>query len=130
MEQKNEKPDYIKLHIPGESFWAIKLSDDTAEVANILLSDDYSLGDIVRFDKEREVVELLEKKNFTGGIKYPTEGDIKETFKKVYDYLESKDVKVEGAMAGMALIAFPVVMTDEELEKIVEECPIKIELMK
>lgn len=121
---------HIKLRVPGESFWAIPLSEDTAEVDNILLDGSIGLGDVVKFNPaNNEVVSVLVKKTNTMGIKYPTTGDIKETYKKVYEYLEENNIKVEGMMAGMALIAVPVGIPDSAVEKIISESPVQIELM-
>ncbi len=52
----------IRLKIPGESFWAFRypdLPDNQAEINNQLLSDEYSFGDRVEFDEDRNVTRLV-----------------------------------------------------------------------
>ncbi len=53
---------HIRLKIPGESFWAYRypdLPENQAEINNHLLSDVYSFGDRVEFDKDRNVTKLV-----------------------------------------------------------------------
>jgi hypothetical protein len=121
---------HIKLHIPGESFWAMQLSEDTAQVDNILLNSDIGLKDIVKFNPEdNEVISVIEKKTNTFAINYPSEGDIKETYKTLYNYFEEKGIKVEGMFAGTALLSVPVGIPDSAVTKIINECSIKIILL-
>ncbi|HBX35908.1 MAG TPA: hypothetical protein DEG76_00795 [Pseudohongiella sp.] len=53
---------HIRLKLPGESFWAYQYPDlpkNQAEINNHLLSDEYSLGDRVEFDDDRNVTRLV-----------------------------------------------------------------------
>lgn len=125
------EPKHIKLNIPGESFWAKQLTEDTAEVDNILLEPSIGLGDIVKFNTKTNTVEtVLVKKTNTMAVNYSPEGDIKETYKTLYNYLESNNILVEGMMAGMALIAVPVGLPDSAVEEIVSKCPVELVLVK
>ena len=57
--------NHIRLKIHSESFWAYRypdLPDNQAEINNHLLSDDYSFGDRVEFDADRNVIRLVKKK--------------------------------------------------------------------
>lgn len=52
----------IRLKVPGESFWAYQYDDlpeNQAEINNHLLTDQYSYGDRVEFDEDRNVVRLV-----------------------------------------------------------------------
>jgi hypothetical protein len=52
----------IRLKIPGELFWAYQYDDlpsNQAEINNHLLSDQYSFGDRVEFDEDRNVLRLV-----------------------------------------------------------------------
>lgn len=52
----------IRLKIPGESFWATQYEDlpnNQAEINNHPLSGDYSYGDRVEFDQDRNIVRLV-----------------------------------------------------------------------
>lgn len=55
----------IRLKIPGESFWAYQYPDlpkNQAEINNHLLSAEYSFGDRVEFDSDRNVTRLVKTK--------------------------------------------------------------------
>lgn len=55
----------IRLKIPGESFWATQYDDiptNQAEINNHLLSEQYSYGDRVEFDDDRNVVRLVKSR--------------------------------------------------------------------
>lgn len=122
---------HIKLHIPGESFWAQPLTKNTARVDNILLESSIGLGDTVSFNPEtNEVIEVLVKKTNTAAISYVSSKEtIKENFQKLYHHFESQGIKVEGVMPGIALMAIPVEMPDDTVDKLLNECPIKVALM-
>lgn len=52
----------IRLRIPGESFWATQYDDlpaNQAEINNHLLTNQYSYGDRVEFDDDRNVLRLI-----------------------------------------------------------------------
>ena len=122
---------HIKLHIPGESFWAEQLTEDTACVDNILLNSEIGYKDIVKFNPENhEVISVLVKKSNTFAIKYSTANNIQETYKKIVEYFEEKSVGIEGIFAGMALLSVPVGIPETALHKIVSDCPITIELIE
>ena len=121
---------HIKLHIPGESFWATKLTEDTAQVDNILLNCDIGFKDIVKFNpKNNKVTSILIKKTHTLGINYSIDGDVKEAYKKVYNHFEGRGIPIEGMVAGMALISIPVELAENVVDDIIKECPVKVELM-
>ena len=55
----------IRLKIPGEPFWATQYDDiptTQAEINNHLLSEQYSYGDRVEFDDDRNVVRLVKSR--------------------------------------------------------------------
>lgn len=130
MEKTEKEYKHIKLFVPGESFWAMQLSEDTAQVDNILLNADIGLKDIVKFNPENnEVISVIEKKTNTCAIKYPEYGNIKKTYKKLYDYFEGKGVQVEGMFSGVCLLSIPVEVPESAVTQIVAECPIKVEIL-
>lgn len=131
-----EEVEHIKLRVegedggPAETFWAIKLTENTAKVDNILLNGNVGLHDIVLFDEEHNVLEVIEKKTVTSALKYHNEGDIDETWKTLREYMKNSGLSIEGMMAGVALISIPIEMSDEEYEKIIDNCPVSIEFFE
>ncbi|HWY34390.1 MAG TPA: hypothetical protein VNX68_07065, partial [Nitrosopumilaceae archaeon] len=94
------KSKHIKLHIPGESFWAIQLTEDTATVDNILLNPEVGYKDVVKFDPENnEVISVIVKNSNTFGLKYAVTDEIAETYKKIVKHFESNSIGVEGMTA-------------------------------
>lgn len=121
--------NHIKLHIPGEFFWAKKLTDDTASVDNILMNKEIGYCDIVKFNPENnEVISVLIKKSNTFKINYPTIGDVKEMYKIIYNHFEEKGISVEGMFIGVVLLSVPVGLPESVVEKLIKECPVKLEL--
>jgi len=128
-EKISERP-LLKLHVPGESFWAYKISENTAEIGNILMNPDYCLGDIVSFNpNNNEVIKLIEKKTTTLAMSYSKDGDVKEKYSKIYTYFEDKNIKVEGMFAGVFLLAIPINIPEKAIEQIIAECPEKIDFI-
>lgn len=124
--------EHIKLRVEdsegqGETFWAIKLTENTAKVDNILLNEEVGLHDIVLFDEDHNVLEVIQKVTTTTAVKYPAEGDIEETWKTLREYIREKGLSIEGMFKGTALISIPVEMSDEEYENIIDNCPVKLE---
>lgn len=118
---------HIKIRVEGESFWAIQLTENTAIVDNILMTNDVHFKDKVRFNPETKLVEeVLESFYDTIALVYKTtEETVKEDYGKLYEYLKPKDMHLEGMGAGIALLAFPKAMTDEQLIEIMENTPIQ-----
>ena len=57
--------NHIRLKIPGESFWAYRypdLPENQAEINNHLLSNEFSFGDRVEFDENRNVTRLIKRR--------------------------------------------------------------------
>ncbi len=118
---------HIKIRVEGESFWALQLTENTAQVDNILLSNEVHYKDIVKFNPETMIVEkVIESTHDTIAIVYKTtEETIQEDYKKLHTYLKEKNMSLEGMGAGIALLAFPKTMTDDEIIGIMENTPIQ-----
>ena len=57
--------NHIRLKIPGETFWAYRypdLPENQAEINNHLLSNEFSFGDRVEFDENRNVTRLIKRR--------------------------------------------------------------------
>lgn len=126
----SKEVESIKLHVPGESFWATKLTDNTAQVDNILFDGSIGYGDIVKYDpSNNEVLSVLIKKTNTSAIKYSTDGDIRIIFKTISTYFEEKGIGVEGMIPGVAFLAVPIDFLEKDVLLIVNKCPVKSELI-
>lgn len=131
---------HIKLRIPGESFWALLVEGQAnqATVDNVLLSGDYSYGDLVEYDPDsHEVLRLVERRFVAARIDYDstdgkeTDRDVidnevcKDNYVQLYEHFEPHGISVEGMMAGSAMVAIPVDMPARQLRAIVDTCPFK-----
>ncbi len=121
---------YIKLHVPRESFWGTKLSENTAKVDNILLNTEIGFGDIVKFNPENnEVISVIVKKSNTFAINYSVEkGNVKETYNKIYNHFEERGFPIEGMVSGLVLVSVPVGLPESSIRKAIEECPVPVTL--
>lgn len=121
----------IKLHIPGESFWAERLTENTARVENILLDFSIGLNDIVLFNQENEVLEVIQKNSKSAMLKYANEPDtVRENYAKIYEYFKGHRIGCEGMFAGEALLSLPIELSDIEFEIIASKCPVEIEIVE
>ena len=121
----------IKLHIPGESFWAERLTENTARVENILLDFSIGLNDIVLFNQENEVLEVIQKNSKSVMLKYANEPDtVRENYAKIYEYCKGHRIGGEGMFAGEALLSLPIELSDIEFEIIASKCPVEIEIVE
>jgi hypothetical protein len=108
---------------PGfESVWALDLGDNRAELANIpFFSERASLHDIVRFETDNEGINrfkrLLKRKTVKGYVQYELGSDAQRSFSDLVDHFHSYGIRVEGAMAGFAALAWPIDMDEGKLEE-------------
>jgi hypothetical protein len=109
--------------VGGEWLWATKINENTAKLENIpFLTIEYSLGDLVEFDENFEILRIVEKVARTRHITYNGKGKkerIKTRYGKIRDKLLEHDIHCEGAFAGVASISVPVDITEKQLEDIV-----------
>jgi Holliday junction resolvase-like predicted endonuclease len=123
----------IKLRIPGERFWARPLSDNTAEIMNILTDPEYGLNDIVAHDGEN-VTCVLVKKTETAAISYVadlSEGRevILERVNKIIKHFQTdNNIQVEPTILCRMLIAYPVGVQKEVVMDVVESCPVPVQI--
>ena len=126
--EKQPEEKLIKVRLPGESLWAVDLGEGKAELRNAPFNDGYSLFDIVKIDSDGKVLEMIERKYRPVQIKYEcTEENIDEEWKKLCEYVHSKNMHIEGFVAGYAGLSVPKEVTDEELKKLLDDSPVKIE---
>jgi uncharacterized protein YjgD (DUF1641 family) len=127
-----QKENFIKLSLPGEKFWAKLISQNTAQIENVLLNNEYSLGDIVMFNENNEVTLLLKKVSNTALVKYEFDlfniEEMVTNVEKIIHYFGVKGIKSEPAILGVILIAVPVGITSEQVLNIANNCPVKVEI--
>lgn len=127
--------EYIKLRIPGESFWGRQLTRDTARIDNCLVSNDYVYQDVVRFDPETgNVTELLERVNtpvsacyYVGEDEEQARGFGARVYAAFCQYFEKQHkIGVEGMSPGMARLSVPKTMSVEQLGQLVRAAPVPL----
>lgn len=108
--------DSVKLRIPGESFWGTLVSHNTARVDNVLLSDEYRYGDVVRFNPSSGCVTGLISRTYpyTFAVTYPKDlvsqgGDGKTVpdpaLVAFRESVEALDSCTEGAFIGCLMVS-------------------------
>jgi hypothetical protein len=84
-------------------------------------------GDLVSFDGENEILELLEKATNTFHVFYHCESNEKEaiqaTFRGISNYFLEQDIHVEGFVPGLLAMSVPTDVDDTELSAIMGACP-------
>ena len=143
MDDKIKKEDkMIKILLPaksndnfgGETVWAIERGVGRAEINNIPFFSKVGYKDLIRYkniDGMNTYIETIVEKTESIGVEWqPTdENDKEQTTKewhKISDYIASKNLDCESAMAGMFVISFPGGVTDKEILEITNNCPIAL----
>jgi hypothetical protein len=119
--------------INGETPWAIRVNETTAKLDNIpWFTDEYSLGDLVEIDEKNEVVRLIEKVANTRHVLYDPMSEDKAhqrtEWNLIRKHLDRYDIHSESATPGFFSIAVPLDVTEEKLNQVIAECPVKLKL--
>lgn len=135
--------DLIKLKVKlkksddmpsAENVWAKRLSEDTVEILNIpFFIDKFCLGDIVQIKETKNGVsykKTIKKVSSSCFLAYKKGGNYKDTqqnYADLVEYMSKHKVRVEGAVPGVAMLAYPVEMSEFELDEIIHNAPHLIE---
>lgn len=100
----------IKIKIPGDELRAIDLGSNTARIADLTMSPEYSYDDIVMYNENNEVTMLIKKVTNSGNIKYPfaLSGSQGEATRIIKHFEQIDGVKCEAMVPGFILLAYPV----------------------
>lgn len=117
----------------GEHLWAKPLGNNTAELQNIPFQDGISLHDIVEYDANDNIVKVLKRVTRRAALNYAFRD--KESYQALVKHFEASKVKVEGAgkadeKTGVAYLAFPLDMTEEQVHEIANSSPTEIIALK
>ena len=113
----------IKISVNGERFWVEDLGEGRYKVRNCLVLNDFGLNDIIDLDGN-----VLQRFGRNALLKYKVnEGEeVEAIFAKVAKYLESDNkMLVEGLTLGILAVTIPYGIDDEEVSKIIDNCPIE-----
>jgi hypothetical protein len=94
------------------------------------ISQNYEIGydDIVIFDPETdEITQVIKKKNNTVFIKFE---ENKVNFSKIDMYFAKNNIHTESLMFGLAGLAIPVNISEEDFQIILYNCPVTCELLR
>ena len=121
----------IEINEPGistENVHAFVLSKNTAKLNNIpFLADEYSLGDIVKFEPiSKTVIQLITKHSISILLAHNSKSE--KTFAKINTYLKSKGILAcEGGQNGVFAVAVPITMALEAFLDIIKKSPLRLE---
>lgn len=120
----------IKIKIPGDEVLAVDLGSNTAEIKTLTMSPEYSYGDIVMYDDNKEVTFLVKKVTYSGNIKYGfTLGGSSGIATKIMNHFKKIDgVMCDPVVPGFILIAYPAGIPESILLDHASKCPEKVEL--
>lgn len=115
-----------------EWLWARPISEDTAKINNVpFFTKAFSLGDLVRFDRNFKVTEVLERGARTVELIYDADGnkaEVTQRFRKLATHLRSHEIHVEGMVEGLLVMAVPRGIDHEQLVKIADESGVACEV--
>jgi hypothetical protein len=135
----------IKLHITfddegdglrGEWLWARKISEGRAKLSNIPFTLEFGKDDLVAFDDEMEITDILEKATNTYHARYEApESKVKQSYIEIVDYLWEYDIHAEGFIGpangnpGILGMCVPIDLDSNVLDGIMVGCPHPITIM-
>tara|TARA_Y100000310_G_C20667483_1_gene808417 strand:+ start:463 stop:903 length:441 start_codon:yes stop_codon:yes gene_type:complete len=112
----------------SECLWARYLQDGLAKICNIpLMAPEISLGDTVLINEDYEVVEIRERAADTRIIRYQAceeDEDNLSLYTVIFNYFSENNIPAESMFPGMIALAVP--LGERHLEKLCDECPVKI----
>lgn len=118
----------------SENVWAKRLSEDTAEILNIpFFIDKFCLGDIVQIKESKNGVsykKTIKKVSSSCFLSYKKGKNYKHTQKNyadIVEYMAKHKIQVEGAVPGVAMLAYPIEMSEFEVDEIISDAPHLIE---
>jgi hypothetical protein len=125
---------FVKVPMGGktvkESLWARQVSSTTARIDNIpFYAGQIGYDDLVRVDINGEVVEVLERSTRTRCSSYEPEGDKEAATRQwgaIQDHLNKLNIVLESAIAGVFSMAVPLEVSDNALQDLVRNCPVKL----
>ena len=131
--------ELIKVHrtitnhkqVGGEWIWAFDLGDKKARINNIPFYCDLNFDDIVMYNDDKEVVDVLTVGSHTIMGVYPSDKDeavMKLRWEKIREHMKEHDIKLEGLGNGIFVMAVPLTMPYHKFQKIAKSCPVPIDL--
>jgi hypothetical protein len=139
--KENTDKGLIKVHFTldaeeggpaGESVWATPIGKKFAKIANIpFFVSEVSIDDIVEIEPNdesicKEFVGLATKGSRKYFIQYQVSSNEQETvgtFAQICETIKKFSGKVEGAAVGFCMAAFPVDITERDVEQILKNIP-------
>jgi len=136
---KDVEPVHLRLFVTDEEYgmvaeglWAYPVpnEEEVYIMGNIPSPGFPCLGDKFRLNEDG-TFEIVEKISHSHCFRYDIEGcntheEVVSRFKPFCEYLQNHGIEVEGFCVGVAGIAIPVSITDEEFENILVDCPFLI----
>lgn len=110
-----------------ERLWAEQVSKNTAKIQNSpVTTGQVAHGDLVRIDKNREIVKVLERVARTRLLIYNRDGERnKETLQmrcqEIHKHLKKHNIVTEGAFLGLCSLAVPLTIDDKKLAELAAE---------
>ena len=128
--------DYIKIRFEeaGETCWGKNVGGNLYSIENIpFFTEDVSLHDIVEAiapskDEFPCFTKLMGKKTYKLGLKYDkNEAKLQENWETICNHLREHDIHIEGMAPGLCIIAYDISKKYEDIEQIINDCPISLE---
>lgn len=120
----------IELNIGQERVRAVDLGGNTAEISDLTMSPEYSYGDIVMYNDDKEVTFLVKKVNNSGAIMYDFElSGSKGVATKIINHFNRLDgIKCEPMVPGFIIFAYPAGIPETIIKTHASNCPVKVRL--
>ncbi len=115
----------------GEDWVPVEyITKRTAIVKGISLNIEIGLGDMVLYDNNKRITQVVKKETNTVYINFKQHVYQAQTFKKIKKYFNDQGLEVEELAHETAGIAIPTSLLPEDFEIIFYNCPVDCSLIK
>lgn len=116
-----ESENLDKLHTGEDWILADIINKRTAIIAGISLNTEIGYGDMVIYDEDKKITQVVKKSTNTVYASH----SIWIPVKKIKDYFIKENIIVEQKEEGIIALAVPIDMEDEDFQIVFYNCPIE-----
>jgi hypothetical protein len=116
-----------------ELLWATRINRRVVKVENIPLTTEFTLGDLVEINEDREIVGVVERCGWTRHALFDADGTREEVWRRwqaLWDHLWKYDIFIESVVPGFFAMAVPLDVDDGTLSAIAVASPVPFELLR
>lgn len=115
----------ISLKIVDEVIMAEAITSNTAIIKSLSLYPEYSYDDMVLYNSDQEVTQLIKKVSITKYIQHNNILSLSKSFKEIKEYFSPHCLYIQHCESGVIAIAFlESTFSESRFQNLLKKCPI------